>query len=71
MDKKQKETINLINKKDSNCFQYALTFALNHKEIKKDPQRTMKTKLFPNKHNWKGTNFPSERDIGKKLRKIM
>ena len=26
-------TINLINKKDYKCFQYAVTVALNHKEI--------------------------------------
>ena len=29
----------------------------------------MKTKLFTNTHNWKGTNFPSERDDWKKIEK--
>ena len=32
--KKQKPTINPINKKDNKCFQY-ITVALNHEEIKK------------------------------------
>ena len=31
----KKATINPINKKDSKCFQYAITVALNHEEIKK------------------------------------
>ena len=31
----KKETINLINKKDNKCFQYAVTVVLNHEEIKK------------------------------------
>ena len=29
---------------DDKCFQYALTFALNHEQIKKDPQRISKIK---------------------------
>ena len=33
--KKQKATINPINKKDNICFQYAETVALNHEKIKK------------------------------------
>ena len=31
----KKATINPINKKDSKCFQYAITVALNHEEIRK------------------------------------
>ena len=34
--KNKKATINLINKKDNKCFQYAITVALNHEEIKTD-----------------------------------
>ena len=37
--KNQKSTINPINKKDNKCFQDTVTVALNHEEIKKDPQR--------------------------------
>ena len=40
LDKKiKKATINPITKKDNKCFQYAVTVAWNHEEIKKDPQR--------------------------------
>ena len=42
---KEKATINAINKKDNKCFQYAVTVALNHEEIKTDPQRI--TKIIP------------------------
>ena len=49
--KSKKETINPINKKDNKCYQRALTFALNHGEIKKDLQRTTKIKPFINKYN--------------------
>ena len=37
--KNKNATINPIKKKDNKCFQYAVTAALNHEEIKKDPQR--------------------------------
>ena len=33
--KNKKVTINCINKKDNNCFQYAVTVAINYEEIKK------------------------------------
>ena len=36
--KSKKATINL-NNNDNKCFQHVLTIALNHKQIKKDPQR--------------------------------
>ena len=39
-------TINPINKKDNKCFQYAVTVALNHEKIKKDPQRKQKLNLL-------------------------
>ena len=35
--KNKKATINPINKKDNKCFQYAVTVAVNYKEIKEDP----------------------------------
>ena len=63
-------TINLIIKKDSKCFQYAVTFAVNNEEIKKDAQRITKNKPFINKYNWLGISFPSEKDDWKSLRKI-
>ena len=69
LDKKHK--INPINKKDDKCFQYAVSVALNNEEIKKNSQRPAKIKLFINKYNWEGINFPSEKDDCKKLRKTM
>ena len=40
--KSKKTTINPINKKDNNRFQYVVTTLLNHEEIKKDHQRITK-----------------------------
>ena len=67
----KKATKNPINKKDNKCFQYSVTVALNHEEIKKDPQRITKIKPFTNKYNWEGIIFHQKKMIGKKLRKIM
>ena len=49
--KNKKTTINPINKKDNQCFQYAVTVALKNEEIKKDPQRIKKFNPFINKYN--------------------
>ena len=67
--KNKKGTINPINKKNSKSFQYSATVALNHEEIAKNPQRITKIKPFVNKRNWKGINFPSEKDNWKKIEK--
>ena len=67
--KNKKATISPINKNDNKCFRYALTVALNHAKIKKDLQRITKVKTFINKYNWKGINFPSEKDDWKKIEK--
>ena len=42
--KHKKPTINPINKQDNKCFQHALTVALNHEEIGKNPERITKIK---------------------------
>ena len=67
--KNKKTTINPINKKYNNCFQYAVTVMLNHEEIKRDLQRIIKIKPFINKYNWQGINFPSEKNDWKKSEK--
>ena len=59
--KKQKTTINPINKKDSKYFQYSVTFTLNYEELKWDPQRITKFKPFTNKCSCEGINCPSEK----------
>ena len=69
--KSKKAATNTINKKDNKCFPCAVTIALNHEEIKKDPQKITKIKPFINKYNWEGTQFPSEKDDSKKLQKIV
>ena len=67
--KSKKETIISINKKYIKCFQYAVTIALNHEEIKKHPQRITKITPFINKYKPEGINFPSENNDWKKLEK--
>ena len=47
--KKQKPTINLKNKTDQ-CFQYAVTVALNYEEIDLYPERVSNIKPFINKY---------------------
>ena len=54
--KKKKPTINLKNTEDE-CFQDAITIALNYEEIKWNPERVSNIKLFINKtakEYWKG-----------------
>ena len=67
--KNKKATINPINKKDNICFQYAITVGLNSEEIGKHAERITKIKLFINKYNWEGINFPSVEDDWKKFEK--
>ena len=45
MIKSIKAVINVINKNENKCFQYAVTVAIIHEEIKKDPK--IKTKIKP------------------------
>ena len=44
--KNKMATINPQNKKDDKCFQYAVTVALNHEQIKGHPERISKIKPF-------------------------
>ena len=52
-------TINPENTNDSNCFQYAITAALNNHSIDHHPERISKLGPFINKYNWKDIEFPS------------
>ena len=63
--KKKKATINWKNN-DNNCFQYALTVALNYESIEKDPPRISKINQY-NQYNWKEIDFPSEQKDRKKF----
>ena len=60
--KNWKAILNPTNKKDNKCFQYAVTVALNHEEIRKDSERIRKIKLFEIKYKWEEINFLSERN---------
>ena len=64
--KNKKATINPKNN-DDNCFQYALTVALNHQNIKKNPSRISKIKPFIDQYNWKEIDFPSHSKDWKKF----
>ena len=52
-------TINTKNTKDNNCFQYAITAALNYQNIGHHSERISKLKPFINNYNWKDIEFPS------------
>ena len=56
--KNKKATINPKNN-DDNCFQYALTFALNYQNIKNNPERILNISSFINQYDWKTINFPA------------
>ena len=64
--KNKKATINTKNNGD-NCFQYAIIAALNHKQIKNHPERISNLKPFIDQYNWKGINFPSQKEDWKKF----
>ena len=57
--KSKKATINLQNKNDNNCFQNAITVALNHQNIGKYLERISNIKHFINQYNLKGLDFPA------------
>ena len=61
--------INPINKKDNKFFQYAVTAALNHEEIKKDLKRITRVQPFIYKYNWEAINLSSEKDDLRKFEK--
>ena len=58
--KNTKAAITLKNN-DEKCFQYVIAVALNHEQIKKDPQRITKIKPFIDQYNWKKIDFPSNK----------
>ena len=57
--KNKKATINLKNKKYNKCFKYAITVALNYKQIKSHPERKSKIKPFMGQYEWKNIDFPA------------
>ena len=55
----KKVTINPKNTKDNNCFQYAITAALNYLNIGHLSERISKLKPFINIYNWDNIDFPA------------
>ena len=60
IDKKEKS--NNPKNTDDTYFQYAATVALYYEEIESHPERVSNIKLFINKCNWKGINYPLKLD---------
>ena len=65
--KNKRARINPQNKKDDRCFQYAVTVALNHEQIKGHLERISKIKLFIDQYNWNHIDFPSHGKDWKKF----
>ena len=65
--KNKRASINPKNNDDTTCFQYAVTAALSHEQIKKNPQRISKTKAFIDQYNWQEIDFPSHKKDWKKV----
>ena len=63
----KRATINLKNTDDNNCFEYAITIALNHQNIGNNPERISKIKPFINQYNWRDIDFPSHQKDWKKF----
>ena len=63
----------IINPKnnDHNCFQYAVTLALNYDKIDKNHQRISKIRPFIDQYNWKDLDYPATSKDWKNLNKIM
>ena len=59
--KNKNSAINPKNNYDK-CFQYAITVALNHQNIKNNPERIAKIKTFINHYNWKEIDFSSHKN---------
>ena len=67
--KNKKATIN-PKLEDDKCFQYALTVALNHEQIKNNPERISKIKPFIDRYDWKEIDFPCTGKDWKNLSQI-
>ena len=59
--KRKKATMNPKDKYGK-CFQYAITVALNYREIESYPERVSNINRFINKYKWKGINYSPKTD---------
>ena len=65
--KNQKATTNPKNN-DEKCFQYPVAVALNHEQIKSQPERISNIKPFIDQYNWKEISFASYKKDRKKFK---
>ena len=54
----KRATINPKNE-DNKCFQYSITVALKHQNIKNHPERISNIKPFTDHFNWESIDFPA------------
>ena len=54
----KKAVINPKNENDEECFKWAVTVALHHDEIGKNPQRISNIMRYTNNYNWSRLEFP-------------
>ena len=64
---KNKTTTKNPKNNDNNCIQYALTAALNHKQIKSHLERISKIRAFIEQHDWEEIDFPAQQENWKKF----
>ena len=53
---------------DDNCFQYAITVALNHQNIENCPERISDIKLFINQYSWKDIDIKAHQKDRKEFK---
>ena len=68
---KNKNTTTNPQNNDDNCFQYALTVALNHQNIENNSQRISKIEPYVDQYNWKEIDVPSHSKDWKRLNKTI
>ena len=65
--KNKKKTRNSKNN-DHKCFQYVVTVALNHQNIRSNPETITNSKNFIDQCDWKEINFPLNKKDWNKLK---
>ena len=68
--KNKKATINPKNN-DDKYFQYDVTVALSHQNIKSNPERITKINPFIDQYDWEEIKFPSNKKHWNKFEKII
>ena len=68
--KNKKATINPKNN-DDKYFQYDVTAALSHQNIKSNPERITKINPFIDQYDWEEIKFPSNKKHWNKFEKII